>query len=79
MPIPPELGRLLSRPFQLSHTNSANPAHVIPGAKIRTSRSVINVLGSYGTPYSPSSATNFKAIPHHACLIKRETIEADCA
>jgi hypothetical protein len=28
------------------HTNSCNPAHVVPGFKIQTRRSVINVLGS---------------------------------
>ena len=35
-------------------------------------------LGPYGNPYSPSSTTHFAVIPHHACLIKKETIEADC-
>lgn len=45
-PVQSRLGRLLSRPFHLSHTNSSNPAHVVPGFKIRTRRNVINVLGS---------------------------------
>ena len=78
-PVHSRLRRLLSRPFQLSHTNSSTPAHVVPSFKIRTRRSVINELGPYGNPNSPSSATIFEAIPYRACLIKRETIAADCA
>lgn len=77
-PVQSRLRRLLSRPFQLSHTNSSNPARVVPGFKIRTRRNVFNELGPYGNPYSPSSATHFEAFPHHACLSKRELIEADC-
>jgi hypothetical protein len=75
-PVQSRLRRLLSRPFHLSHTNSSNPAHVVPGFKIRTRRSGINVLEPYGNPYSPSSAINFAAFPHHACLSKRELIKA---
>ena len=69
-PVQSRLRRLLSRPFQLSQSNSSNPAHVVPGFKIRTRRNVFNELGPYGDPYSPSSATNFAAIPYHACQIK---------
>jgi hypothetical protein len=78
-PVRSRLRRLLSRPFQLSHTYSSNPAHVVPGFKIRTRRNVFNELGLYGNSHSPLSATHFAAISHHACLIKRETIEAGCA
>ena len=76
-PVQSRLRRLLSRPFQLSHTNSSNPAHVVPGFKIRTRRNVFNGLGPYGNLYSPSSTIHFAVIPHHACLIKKEPIEDD--
>ena len=69
--------KLFLTPF--SPTNSSTPVHVVPSFKIRTRRSVINELGPYGNPNSPSSATIFEAIPYRACLIKRETIAADCA
>ena len=62
-PVQSRLRRLFSRPFHLSHANSSNPAHVVPGFKIRTHRNVFNELGPYGNPYRPFINDTFRSDP----------------